>query len=231
MIKFKWYLQLGLFLTLQWLPSAAQTTQFLPEIDTYLQVEPKVRFLLQAKQTREGGDPTQAELGPSVDFLVKPLVRLRRVVTFDLDESKSRALVLSAGYRYLTTGGGKPDNRILASGTFNLPLKTGLLISDRNRGEFNPGSDYYWRYRNRVSLQRTVTVHSYHPTPYIRAEFYYDSRYHKWSDTALYGGCLFPIRRHLEIESYYDHQNSTGESPNQQLNQLGLIFNLYFEPR
>jgi hypothetical protein len=214
-----------------WLPCAAQTVQFLPEIDTYLKVDPKVRFLFQAKQTREGGDPTQAELGPSVDFFVEPLLRLRRVVTFDLDESKSRALVLSAGYRYLITGDGKPDNRILLSGTFNFPLKSGLLISDRNRGEFNPGSNYYWRYRNRLSLQRSVTIHSYHPTPYVRAEFYYDSRYGKWSDTELYAGCLFPIRRHMEIEPYYDHQNSTGKAPNQQLNQIGLIFNVFLSTR
>jgi hypothetical protein len=231
MIRVIWCFHLGLFLLLLWLPCAAQTVQFLPEIDTYLKMDPKVRFLFQAKQTREGGDPTQAELGPSVDFFVEPLLRLRRVVTFDLDESKSRALVLSAGYRYLITGDGKPDNRVLLSGTFNFPLKSGLLISDRNRGEFNPGSNYYWRYRNRLSLQRSLTIHSYHPTPYVRAEFYYDSRYRKWSDTALYAGCLFPIRRHMEIETYYDHQNSTGKAPNQQLNQIGLIFNVFLSTR
>lgn len=69
---------------------------------------------------------------------------------------------------------------------------------------------------------------SYHPSPYTSAEFYYESHYQKWSATAIYVGCIFPIGRHIEFNPYYEHQNSTGKSPNQQYNQLGLMLNLYF---
>ena len=48
------------------------------------------------------------------------------------------------------------------------------------------------------------------------------------SDTALYAGCLFPIGKHVEFDPYYEHQNNTGKSPNQQLDQLGIILNLFF---
>lgn len=65
-------------------------------------------------------------------------------------------------------------------------------------------------------------------TPYASAEFFYESEYGKWSDTAIYAGCLFPIGKHVQIDSYYEHQNNTGKSPNQQLNQLGLVLNFYF---
>jgi hypothetical protein len=41
----------------------------------------------------------------------------------------------------------------------------------------------------------------------------------------------FPIGKHLEFKPYYEHQNNTGKSPNRQLNQLGLILNLYFSSR
>jgi len=31
-----------------------------------------------------------------------------------------------------------------------------------------------------------------------------------------------------QFQSYYEHQNNTGKSPNQQLNQSGLTLNLWF---
>jgi len=57
---------------------------------------------------------------------------------------------------------------------------------------------------------------------------FYESQYGKWSDTALYAGCIFPIRKRSELNLYYEHQNNTGKSPNQQINQLGLMLGLYF---
>ncbi len=86
-----------------WVPARAQTstTEFLPEIDAHLKLRSNIRFVFQAKDTREGGDPTQVELGPSIDFYLKRLVKLRDISAFDLDDSKSRLLVLSIGYRYI----------------------------------------------------------------------------------------------------------------------------------
>jgi hypothetical protein len=54
------------------------------------------------------------------------------------------------------------------------------------------------------------------------------SQYQKWSTTALYAGTLLPVGRHVQFDVYYEHQNITNNSPNQQLNQLGVILNLYF---
>jgi hypothetical protein len=80
----------------------AQTFQFLPEIDSYLKVDPMVRVYFQAKDDREGGDPLQATIGPSVQFFLKPLVKLKKVSAFDLDDAKKRPLVFEIGYRYIT---------------------------------------------------------------------------------------------------------------------------------
>src|SRR3981189_1567784 len=77
------------------------TIQFLPEIDTHLKLQSNIRFVFQAKDTREGGNPTQVEVGPSIDFYLKRLVKLRDIRAFDLDDSKSRLLVLSIAYRYI----------------------------------------------------------------------------------------------------------------------------------
>lgn len=221
------------FVVLLCLPGSAQTVQGLPEIDTYVKLDPDLRFTFQVKGTREGGDPTQAEIGPSLDFYLKPLVKLKGATQFDLDDSKSRFLVVSIGYRYLPQANGAPGtNRLEPVATFNFPMKGRFLLTDRSRADIDwQDGDFSWRYRNRFQIERTLRFRSYHPAPYVSAEFFYESEYSKWSDTALYVGCLFPIGKHLEFNPYYEHQNNTGKSPNQQLNQLGLMLNLFFSVR
>lgn len=210
----------------------AQTFQFLPEVDLYSNIQHNVRFEFQLKETREAGDPTQAEIGPSFDFYLAPVLRLKRIAIFDLDDSKSRLLRFSIGYRYLPSAD-KPDTqRLTMSVTSQLPFVAQIRLSDRNRADLDWSSNQFtWRYRNRVNLNRRVRIASYHPEPYASAEFFYDSQYRKWNTTAVYAGCLFPIGKHLELDSYYEHQNITSKNPNQQLNQFGLILNVYFSKR
>src|ERR1700693_5025174 len=88
------------------------TTEFLPEIDANFKLNSYVRFVFQAKDTREGGDPTQAEVGPSVEFYLKPLLRLKDATVFDVDDAKSRPLVLAVGYCVVTTPGKPVTNRM-----------------------------------------------------------------------------------------------------------------------
>jgi hypothetical protein len=209
--------------------ASAQVDEFLPEIDAYYKLASDVRVSFQAKETREGGDPTQAELGPSVEFYLKPLVKLKKTTAFDLDDSKSRPLVLSIGYRYMPSPNSPTENRVEPVATFHFPLKAGLLLSDRNRADLDwKSGNFSWRYRNRLQIEKRLTVRSYHPAPYASIELFYESQYGKWSDTAIYAGCMFPMGKRVELNPYYEHQNNTGKSPNQQLNQLGLILSLYF---
>jgi len=204
----------------------AQIDQVLPEIDVYHRLSSDLRFSFQAKETREGGAPTQAEIGPSLDFYLKPLVKLEKVTWFDLDDSKKRVLVLSLGY--LPSPNSPPISRIEPVATFHFPLKAGFLLSDRNRADLDwQSSKFTLRYRNLLQIEKRLTIRCYHPAPYAAVEFFYQSQYSKWSDTAIYVGCIFPIGRHFEFDPYYEHQNNTGKSPNQQLNQLGLRLSIH----
>ena len=116
------------------LQARAQQDQFLPEIDFYYKLSSGVRLQFQAKQTREGGEPTQAEIGPTIDFYVHPWIRLANVRKFDLDDAKSRPLVVSVGYRYLPeANGGAATNRLEPVMTSRFPVSTKVLITDRNR--------------------------------------------------------------------------------------------------
>ena len=204
-------------------------TEFLPEIDAHFEINSNVRFVFQAKETREGGDPTQAEVGPSIEFYLKPLIKLKKVTAFDLNDAKSRPLVFSVGYRYVPSPGKPTINRLEPVVTFHFPLPARILFSDRNRADLDwSAGKFAWRYRNRVTFERRVTIRSYHPMPYASAEAFYDNRYSKWSSTNLYAGCLLPVGRHIEFDPYYEHENNTGKRPNQQVNAAGLVLGLFF---
>jgi len=222
---------LGLLMAMVAAPLAAQTQslQGWPEVDTYFNLSSDVRVSFFAAATREDRQGTDAEIGPNIDFYFKPLVKLKRITVFELDPSKSRLLMFRAGYRYMPSTNGPTEHRGLLEATGRYPLVRGVLLSDRNRLDLRSiDGELAWRYRNRISAERTVSIRSYHFTPYIRAEVYYDGNFHKWSRTAETAGCIFPFRKRYEIEPYYEHQNETGTAPNRQVNALGLVLSLYF---
>jgi hypothetical protein len=213
--------------------ASAQQAQFLPEVDVYLKLNANIRLDFQAKDTRDGGDPTQAAIGPDVELYVKPLIRLQEVTAFDLDDAKSRPLVVTAGYRYLAAPNSPSTNRMELTATTHLPVKPALLlVSDRNRSDLDwSNGTFTWRYRNKLEIERPLTIHSYHPAPYSSVEVYYESQYQKWSTTEIYAGCLLPIRRRFELNPYYEHQNNTAKSHNSQLHGIGLILNVYLSAK
>ena len=161
-----------------------QSYQTWPEIDTYLRVNSSVRLSFFASTTKENRQGTDAEVGPNIDFFLKPLVKLKRITIFDLDQSKDRPLMLRVGYRYMPTTDGPTENRGVLEATGRYPLLRGVLLSDRNRADLRfIAGEFSWRYRNRITAERTFAIRSYHFSPYIRAEVYYDGNLHKWSRT------------------------------------------------
>jgi hypothetical protein len=211
---------------------SAQEAEFLPELDVYLKLNSSARLRAQASNTREGGDPTQLTIGPDLEIYLKPLIRLKQVTSFDLDDTKSRPLVVTAGYRYLATPGSPSTNRMELTATSHFPAKPGLLLSDRNRSDLDWSNGMFkWRYRNKFEIEKSLVIRSYHPAPYSSVEVYYESQYQKWSTTEVYAGCLFPIRQRFELDAYYEHQNNTGKSPNRQLHGVGLTLNIFLSAK
>jgi len=215
------------------LHAVAQTDEFLPEIDVYYRLnpdlKPQLRLWFQAKETREGGNPVSAEIGPSLDVYMRPWLKLRDVTVFDLDDAKKRPLVFSAGYRVIPAPNKPIENRLELYLLSHFPLSHKILLTDKNRADVDwQSGEVTWEYRNRVGLERSFAIRSYHISPYASAEFFYQSKYKKWSETAIYAGFLLPIAKHVQFNTYYEHQNNTGKKPNEQLDQAGLILGLYF---
>ena len=169
----------------------------------------------------------------NVDLHLKPFRERPTTLLYRLDESKNRLLLVRAGYRYLPSyTGGANENRGVLEVTPRYPL-IGLLghvlVSDRNRVDFRliEGA-YSWRYRNRLSAEREFSIGRVRLGPYTRFEFYYDSRFDKWSRSELTLGSSFPVTRHWELEAYYDYQNDTSESPHRHTRALGAVTTFYF---
>ncbi len=222
-------LSIGTLFFLSCLPARAQNLQFEPEADAHLNLNSTFRAYLQAKDDRDGGDSTQFAIGPSLELYLKPLLKLKKIKTFDLDDSKSRFLVVEVGYRYLDIPDSPSENRMITAVTFNLPMGAGFHASDRNRADLDwKAGKFTYRYRNRLTLERTFAIHSYHLIPYVAAEPYYESQYSKWSTTSLFAGCIFPVGKHVEFNTYYQHDNDTGKHPNMPEQFVGMALYLFF---
>jgi len=64
--------------------------------------------------------------------------------------------------------------RLELVGTPHLPLFAKILLSDRNRADLDWSmTGFEWRYRNRLTFERRVSIRSYHPAPYASAEVSY----------------------------------------------------------
>lgn len=227
----KAYLSALVFALLRLAPARAQSTETfaLPEVDAYVRLTSNVRLFLQAKEYVTGDGLNRAQLGPSMEFNLRPFKKLKDLTIFDLDDMKCMPVVLSIGYRYLPSSVGPPIQRVEPVAMFHVPAPGHILVTDRNRADLDwSHRRYTWRYRNRFTAERRVTIRSYHPGPYASAEVFYESQYSKWSSTRLFGGCLLPLSTHLQLDPYYEHVNNTGKHPNQQLNAGGLILSLYF---
>ena len=214
------------------LPAEAQTVAVWPEVDVFVRLNSTARLLLVATTVHADGQTTDAEIGPTLDFFLKPLRRPPKLM-FRLDESKNRVLLIRAGYRYLPSyTGGSAENRALLEATVRHPLKSyvgHVLLSNRNRIDFRViDGTYSWRYRNRLSVERELSVGPLRVNPYSRFEIFYDSRFAAFSRTETMLGASFPVIKYWELEGYFDYQLDTGNSPNRKTRAVGAVANFYF---
>jgi hypothetical protein len=209
-------------------PSRAQQAGFLPEVDVDYALSSDARIRIQAKDDREGGDPKQATIGPSLLLYRKPLMKLKHVLIFDVDNTKSRLFVVETGYRAITAPNTPVTNRLIEALTFHYPLLSQFLITNRVRFDLDwQNGAFTWRFRDKATVERTLRIYSYHFGPFVAAEPFYESQYGKWASTDLYAGADFPLGKRAEFDPYYQHENDTGTSPNTQRNYIGAKVQIY----
>jgi hypothetical protein len=145
------------------------------------------------------------------------------------NQAKHNLFVFGIGYRYLAGNNQAPENRIEVDGTPQFPLPLRIQAGDRNRIDlrFIEGSEFSWRYRNRLNAQRTIKVHHFIFSPYAQGEVFYSSSTQSWNKTTYQFGADMPWGKRFDFELYFEHDNNTSSVPNH-VNAFGITTNIYF---
>jgi hypothetical protein len=207
----------------------AQLPEVLPQADVYLRIRPRFQVYFQMEGEREDGNPVQMTLGPTAQFYLKPLVKLKEITYFDADESKKRPFVIATGYRNIVHPGEADENRWEDVATFHLPIFASILLSDGNTLDLDwQGGVYTWKYSQKLTMERAFAIGHFRFIPGAEVSTDYQSQYSKFSSTSIEAKCNFPIIKSIQLSADWEHQNNTGKKPNKQINNVGLGAHFYF---
>ncbi len=210
-------------------PAAAQdvTTQFWPEIDTFVRLNPNMRIYVPASNTREGTDDSDQDgtTGIYLDYYVLPISKL--FLTGPANAVRTHRLLLRAGYGYTAGNDGQPaTNTLTAEATWRLTIPWEILLSDRNRFDLNfVGGEFDPRYRNRVRIERNVDLGKTTLVPYAYGEFFYDFDAGSWVKTRGTAGLEVHVWERFVPEIYFQRDFNSGSAGD--VNGVGLVLSIY----
>ena len=116
--------------------------------------------------------------------------------------------------------------------TSHFPLKARFLASDRNRADLDWKSGVFtWRYRNKLTIERTVEIGGYHFHSVCRGRTVLHQPVQQMEHDRSLCRRLVPVGKHVQFNGYYDHENNTGKSPNQPKNYIDVAMQLYFSAK
>ena len=207
-------------------PAAAQdvSTQFFPEIDTYVKLNDHMRLFVPIADTKTG-DHDSAQNGTTgvyFDYYTAPVVFAKS----GGDQSRSRLLLLRVGYAYSAPGSGESaTNTIVAEATGRLFLPWELLLSARNRVDLNfSGSEFDPVYRARARFEREVPIDKIFLTPYAYGEFFYSFNDRNWNRVRVAGGVEVHVWERFVPEVYFQRDYNSGSAD---VNGFGLVLSIY----
>ena len=217
------------------LPAQETENQFWPEVDVFVRLSGKTRFFLvgSATRNRDINAFSDGQLGGYLDFYVFPLFlgKDRRVGRRDKDESRTRSLMIGAGYLLDRTAPENRDRSIVHMPTIEAHMRMEapgkILLSDRNRSDFRiVNGDYRPRYRNRIKGERPFTIGRVDLNPYSSFEVFYDWHSKRVDRLRYSAGMEWTLTRHVTLEGYYmrQHNRISGD----RVNGIGAVVQWYF---
>lgn len=200
-----------------------------PTLKATIEVRPKTRIQLHVgKQNGEDLARTQWNFGVMGSYRMKRLVQSG---LGDIDDEKNHMMTLGAGFEYLHTnddGSIKTEKRIVVQSTPTYLIPgAGLHFQDRSRIEFRwVNGAYSTRYRNKLTIQRSLKLDRFHFTPYSTGELFYDGKSKSWNQNQYAFGVIFPYKKVLSLDTYFLHQNcTTCKEPH--VNAAGVTLNIF----
>jgi hypothetical protein len=137
------------------------------------------------------------------------------------------------GWSLGENAGNYTEDMLFAEIHRRIPIKGGFLLSHRFRTDLRwigGESNFSYRYRYRVMLEKEFTAGKSSIVPYINAEPYWDSRYSAFSRVRLIGGATASWGPRFAFEGNLTYQyDSHYDAPN--LYALNIILHVFFETK
>jgi hypothetical protein len=208
--------------------SAYTRDEFWPELDIYVPINDKYRFVFTGtvSRARETQESFEGQLGVHVDHFFNDRITLR------------------VGYRYGFSLGSNEkfrEHRIVTEETIRKKIKRSILLTDRNRQDWRwVDGDFSFRYRNRLTAEREFRLAGRPITPYGSAEIFYDTRFSTFNRYRFASGVqialrkirsneplLLILRKERVLDIYYLRQVDTRSEP-KHVNAIGISFAIHF---
>jgi hypothetical protein len=211
---------------------AADTTEFWPEFNGFVQLNERSRVFFDAAYALgKESDVKSGNLAAYLDVSLKPIARMRRDLLTD-DWQRNKYLWARIGYDRIfeatdSTGVEVVENRGVIALYGRVPLPAAVWLETRSRADFRSiGGEYSNRYRFRLDLSREFAVRDRAVVPYCNFEWFYDTRYDDWARTLLTLGAEVTMTDRFRWEVYVARQ--ADRLPEEKdLDALGVVLKWY----
>ena len=212
----------------------AANDEFWPEVNLYKRLNETARLYFsadytQSKEVSTAATAASANLTAAVDVSLKPILRPKLISE---DWERSRYLWARFGYTRVSKielGASElSENRGTLALNVRAPLPAEFWLEGRAQADLRwISGEYSTRYRLRGEVTRVFSTFEWAMLGYVRAEWYYDTRYDAHSRTLYQAGLERTITPHFRLEVYlarqYDYQPQEDS-----LSALGLVAKWYY---
>ncbi len=209
---------------------AADSWEGWPEAWAFVRLNPQTRLFFDVAYTTGKEAPAQAlDLAAYVDVAIKPILR---PVLRQEDWARNRYLWARVGYDHILKAedgvrAPSEDRGIVALYAKN-EMPAAIWLEGRARADLRwIDDDYSTRYRLRLEATREFSVLDRPVTPYLNAEWFYDTRFDGWARVLYQGGAEVTFSKGFRFELYLARQEDDLPAESA-LNALGAVAKFYF---
>jgi hypothetical protein len=209
---------------------AADSTEFWPETNVFLNLGPQTRLFVDSAFAKGlQSDQRTLDLAAYIDVSLTPIRKERQ----SLDWQRARYLWARIGFDRIfnstdDSGAEVAENRGIVSLYAKALLPAGVVAEGRVRADLRwIGDDYSTRYRARIEFTREFTVADHTVVPFFNVEWFYDTRYDGWARTLWMLGPEITVNDHFRYEVYVSRQVDALPKKSD-LNAFGLNLKWYY---
>jgi hypothetical protein len=208
----------------------ADTTEFWPEFNAFVRLEPRTRLYFVTAYAKGKESPNRTvDMAGYVDLSFMPI---GRPVRGQEDWARNRYLWTRVGYDHVFEAEGQvrtpSEDRGILSIYAKDELPGGVWLEGRVREDLRwIDGEFSTRDRLRGEATREFSLYRHPVTPYLNAEWFYDHRYDGWSRILVMAGTEITASERLRFEAYLARQKELLPKESA-LNALGVLVKLYY---